>query len=425
MHHLGIATRFSLVLACSLAASCGSESKPDAGKSDAKTDPGKLDAGKTDAGKTDAGKTDAGKTDEGKTSAAEPTPTDTAVVEPLVEPAVEGEVAITPIAPTPFTATWREVTIPEAIELAPLDVGVLGIGASGYYQLVDGQLAALTFDRALEDGEEVIGVWPDDAWVIERREKLVENEDPITEIRLLKLRDGSRWVPQAYAGEQRFELDDHDFRKSTRAKGGLLVSAGGVTERVAGNGESPVAGAHRGDVIDFIETSTGKIYVISKEGDTFHVVTDCADEACVSEKSRALPLSGWTFGRQVTRDRNSVSVLASAAGRRFVLHARPTGWALGEFPAGTNELSGIWASEDGGLWIKVHDGELMHRDPEGTWRSVALPEGLGGITFALTSDQKELWIAGTIASAPAVFATQANAQAAAPAAPAEPSAPSE
>lgn len=412
--HLGIATRLSLVLACSLAGCSGSSDagKPEAGKADAKTD-----AAKTEAPEADAAKADESKADEGKIEPAEPAepqPTDTAAPpsDPVVEPGPVAEVEVTPIAPTAHTPTWRSIASPgEPIELVDLSAGVLGKGASGYFQIADGQLAPVTFDPAAEG--DVFGVWPDDAWVIERREKPDENDEVIVTIRLMKLRDGKRWVPQAYAGEQRFVLADQQFRKSTRAKGGLLVSESGTTERLAGNGEPPVIGSHRGELVDYLETDSGKVYVISKEGETFHVVADCSDEACVAEKSRALPLTGWTFTRPITRDRHAASMLASASGREFVLHVRPQGWALGEFPAGVNKPETMWASADGGLWIQGAD-TLWHRDPSGVWQTVALPEGLVGISVAVTTDQRELWIAGTLGDAPVVFATQANAQASAP-----------
>jgi hypothetical protein len=257
--------------------------------------------------------------------------------------------------------------------------------------------------------------------VVERREKEVDGELQ-TQVRLMKLRDGNRWVPQAYAGEQRFKLEGHQFRKSTRAKGGLLVTFEGTTERLAGNGEPPVIGSHRGELVDYVETDSGKVYVISKDAETFHVVSDCSDDACVAENSRALPLNSWTFAHQVTRDRHAASMLATSGAREFVLHVRPSGWALGEFPAGSGKPETMWASEDGGLWIQAADA-LWHRDPDGNWRAVALPEGLSGMSVAVTTDQTELWIAGTLGGGPAVFATHANAQQSAPSAPPEPAAP--
>jgi hypothetical protein len=426
MHHLGTTSKFSVLLACTLAACSGSS---DSGKADA----GKGDAAKTDAAKTEPAKTEPAKTEpattDAKTTAAEPAdpaepqPTDTAAppTDPVVEPAAPGEVAITPIAPTAHTAAWRTIPSPsEAVELVVLNAGVLGKSAGGFHQIVDGQLATITFEEP--PTSDVLGVWPDDAWFIESEIKKIDDEEK-TMIRLMKLRDGKRWVPQAYAGEQKFVLEDHTFRKSTRAKGGMLVTQADVVERIAGNGDAPVIGSHRGRVVEYIETDSGKVYVISEDGDEIHVVIDCADDACVAEKGLKLPLTGWTFGRQATRDRHAASVLASAAGREFVLHARPQGWALGEFPAGSGKPEAMWSTDDGGLWIQAAD-ELWHRDPDGTWRDVALPEGVAEISVAVTTDQKELWIAGTLGGAPAAFATHANAQEPAPAsAPTEPAAP--
>lgn len=350
-----------------------------------------------------AGCTDKSDTGEPPQPVAEPSST---LPEPILPFTL---VEITPISATPHTATWRRIEVEERIELLDLDGGVLGKGrdTNRDYQLVDGRLEP--FDFFPFDG--VFGVWPDDAWSIAQR-----YTHDLSSTRLLHLRDGKDWVTESYSGSDSTGAS-YVFRKSTRAQGGLLAMKDGVIERVAGIGPPPVIGSYRGELVEFIEAREGKVYVISKQGQTreqgraFHVVTDCADEACVRETSRSLPLTAlWSFERPVTRDAEAVSMIASADGRGFVLDAGPAGWALSEFPNG-NLLAGIWASEDGGLWVQDSGhGVLWRRGPLGTWRSVALPEGITGITVAITADRKELWVSGAASdpTSPLVFAMDAN-----------------
>jgi hypothetical protein len=314
-------------------------------------------------------------------------------------------VEITPIAPTPHTPVWRSIEVrgetKERILFVDLEAGVLGKGSTttGFYQIVDGHLDPIDFVTKY-DGD-VMGIWPDDAWAIEMRFNEV-----LASIRLLHIREGKSWGPEPYHGAERLTDAILQFRKSTRAQGGLLVTKDGVTERLAGSGPPPVVGSYRGELVDYIEAREGKVYVISKEDETFHVVVDCADEACVREKSRSLPLIDWTFSRHVTRDAESVSMLAKAGRRRFVLDVGPAGWALSEFPEDSRPEA-MWASEDGGLWVVGRRDVLWHRDPSGTWRTLGLPAGIFGITAAMTADRTELWISGNSDSDPVVFATPA------------------
>lgn len=328
------------------------------------------------------------------------------------QPPAIAEVEIKPIALTPRTPDWRSIEIrqerDEGFELVVLQAGVLGKGPSTYYHAIDGQLVPVGLEPGL-DGD-VFGVWPDDAWTIAYRHA---EELRRTTVRLLKLHEGKEWATQPYAGAERFDLEDHRIRKSTRSMGGLLVTSKGVTERLAGSGEPPVVGAHRGELVEFFETREGKVYVVSKEGETFHVVIDCADQTCVSEKSRALPLTDWTFTSPIPRSSDAISVLASAAGREFVLDGGPAGWALTELSRGAYRPAGMWAAEDGGLWIQPSElpppyqnprditgtipwpaDALWHRDRSGTWWTVELPYNFVRITAAVTTDQRELWILG-------------------------------
>jgi hypothetical protein len=73
----------------------------------------------------------------------------------------------------------------------------------------------------------------------------------------------------------------------------------------------------------------------------------------------------------------------------------------------------MWPTKDGGLWTRI-GAELLHRDPEGGWRRISLPEGAAQFSAAMQGDQSELVLAVVVDGKTAVFATQANAQAPAP-----------
>lgn len=361
------------------------------------------------------------------TTAIEPEPT-TAIEppgpepEPPPEPDIDSpsapaeatEIAINPWSATAFTAAWTLAAEPsEALALVlELDAGVLGRSGSTWYQLgADGSLVVAQMD--VEPKLPVLGVWPSDAWFVdERMRKLDDSDMEYQEIRLMKLRGGNRWVPQAYNGDQWFHPGTDDWNEahmSTRS--GMLVYPGslGSITRVAGKHGDPAIGAHRGTAIDFIEAGSGKIYVISSDGDSYYAQIECEDDACVADKAQKLPLGSWVFGRKASRGKHSVSVLASSSGREFILHHRgkSDGWLLDELPAG-EKPQGMWASQEGGLWT-LTGATLRWRDTESVWREVALPEGMTSPSVALSEDRKQVFVSGLVGAAAKVFTTSANA----------------
>lgn len=322
-----------------------------------------------------------------------------------------GTVGVSPIMLTDASAVWRTAASPDqALALLDLQAGVLGLGAGGYYDIADDGQLRLRAEIEAPAGE-LLGVWPSDTWYIEQRTETLDDraDGEIRELRLMRLRGGKRWVPQAFEGEQRFVDEGHDFRKANT--GGLIAFHPEMDSwtRVADNGDDPEIGVYKGEsMLDFIETRARKYYVISEDTEHVYVQTDCADEACVADKTKMLPLgTKWSFGRQATRQRHSATVVATAASRKFLLHYESGGWKLEEFTSG--QADAMWATKDGGLWVR-DDQQLMHRDPDGGWRKLALPEGLTGISAAITEDLGEVWVAGLVGGKPAVFATHANAQ---------------
>ncbi len=354
-----------------------------------------------------------------------PEPTDGEPTPPGLDPAPP-EIAIQPWSTTPHTATWTLRAEPsEPVALVDMKAGVLGRAGTRWVTLgADGSLADVVM--SVEPKLPIDGVWPSDAWFVDRRSRM-EGDDEMEfeyhEIRLMKLRDGKRWVPQLVPGqsEQWFHpgTDDwHETRISTLS--GMIVynvtSFRDVT-RVAGRYPDPDLGPHRGDVVDFVETGKAEVYILSRDADGTYAQTQCEDEECVKLNARKLPLSSWTFGEQVARGKHAVSLLAKSGERSFVLHYRgKPGWLLDELPAGETP-TGFWASEEGGLWT-LSGETLRWRDTESVWHDVALPEGLVTPTIALTGDRKQIFVSGVVGGAAKIFSTDANAIA--PAKPATP-----
>jgi hypothetical protein len=361
---------------------------------------------------------------DGGTIAAD-TGTATPIVAPPVEPvapppipvAAPGEVAINPWFASPHTATWLLAAEPaETLTfVGSVQAGVLGRTATTWLQLGEGgQLVAAEMD--VEPKADIQGVWPSDAWWIDERwiKEEEEMEMEYQEIRLMKLRGGNRWVPQEYNFNQWFHpgTDGELHQRASTLSGMLVISGFDNITRVAGKHPDPVVGPHRGEIREIIESGSGKVYVISSDSGLLAQI-ECEDDACIAEKAAKLPVSDCIFGRQVARGRHSVSMAMTCSGREFILHHRgkSDGWLLDELPAG-EKPSGMWASEEGGLWTLTAE-RLRWRDTESVWRDVALPEGLTAASFALTEDRKQVWLAGTVGGTPKVFTTNANAEVAA------------
>jgi hypothetical protein len=416
--------RLALVLV-SLSACTNPDSASKAGEgkdAPAAAKPEADDAKKAEPETPEVGKTEPPKPEvaDSEPKQLEPQPPDPAT---LIPTAPEGEVAIKPWATIPHSATWRLVAEPsEAIAFSmDLGAGVLGRAGSNWYQRSDdGQLVPTTMD--VEPELPILGVWPSDAWFVQSRTKK-EDDFEYIELRLMKLRGGDRWVPQVYeggGGEQWFHPGtDHEVAPHISTRSGMLVYSDefDFITRVAGKHPDPEIGAHFGEVVDFVESGAGNVYVLSHDQSTYYAQIHCAlaDESCVTTNSMKLPLSSWTFDRKVARGKHSVSVLARSGDRHFVLHHRgkSDGWLLDELPPGERPV-GMWASEEGGLWTLTGE-HLRWRDTESVWHDVALPEGMTKPTAALTEDRKEVWVAGQVGGATKVFAASANAAAPEPA----------
>jgi hypothetical protein len=179
-----------------------------------------------------------------------------------------------------------------------------------------------------------------------------------------------------------------------------------TVSRVAGKHTDLYIGKREG-VIDYVETHSGRVYVLIDDDAGIHARTLCDLEAdeCV-EHTGTLPEGKWTFAGQLARGKNSVTLGASDDGRDRLLHydGKPERWLLEDL-ATTGAPPRMLGTTDGGMWTLAGE-TLRHRDPSGKWRDVALPEGMRGPSVALGEDRKELWISGLVDGAPKVFATQ-------------------
>ncbi|MCR9159474.1 MAG: hypothetical protein ACE37F_22785 [Nannocystaceae bacterium] len=310
---------------------------------------------------------------------------------------------------------WTSLATPaEPVSLVLLDRGVLGRAKAGWFQLDEAD-AFTGVELSRDPTSPIVGMWPDDAWFVQERfRKYGGVGEEYLELRLMRLRGGKRWVPQVFSGsgEQWFHpgTDDELTPRMSRRSGMLVYGTLDDITRVGGKHDDPVVGPHRGEAIDFIETGRGLVYVLSVDDGSYYAQTECADEACVSRKAQRLPLSGWQFGRDVPRGKWSVSVLASAGEREFVLHHRGKsgGWVLDELPGG-QKPSFTWASQEGSLWTQTGES-LRLRDTEGRWFDVTLPKGLASPSFAVTSDRARVVVAGLAAGKPGLWSTAANVE---------------
>ena len=325
------------------------------------------------------------------------------------------EIEIVPWAVERRTPTWTALADPpESAPLVALDSGVLGKAESAWYQLDEAD-AFTAVELSRDPSSPIVGMWPDDAWFVQERwRKYDGGEEEYLELRLMRLRGGKRWVPQVYggSGEQWFHpgTEDELTPRMSRRSGMLVYGLLDDITRVRGKHDDPVVGPHRGEAIDFIETGRGRVYVLSIDDGTYYAQSECEDEACVAEKASKFPLSGWKFGREVPRGKWSVSVLATAGEREFVLHHRGKsgGWVLDELPAG-EKPSFTWSSQEGSLWTQT--GETLRlRDTEAKWFDVDLPEGLTGLSVAVTKDRRRVVIGGMVGGKPKLFTTEGNVE---------------
>src|SRR5690606_8544593 len=319
-------------------------------------------------------------------------------------------VPIKPFTPTPATVPWRELqTLDEpSLELVSVASGVVARSRSGVYELgKDGQLA-LQPELTLP-GAPLLGHWPKDVWYAEATPVEPDSDGrPTFDYRVHRLDREHRWVAHEYKRQQSFR--GQALRKGWHA--GVLVRDGGLLIRLGHRKPAPKIGMRMGKIVlDTIETASGRLYNISQRPNGVYVQETCFSQSCIDEHAKKLPSGNeWSFSIQVPRQRNSFSMVATVkldgAISHQLLHYETGGWSLEPL---LREPTGLWPAEDGGLWMLI-GGELRYRTAKGQWYAIALPDGAGKVSAAISADLRELWIAARVGERTVVFATEAIVQ---------------
>lgn len=318
-----------------------------------------------------------------------------------------------PIVAADILVPWREVTTLAAGTAPdgffPFATGVLAGVAPNFYT-ADATGAWVPVDGLEAPPGAVSGHWPDESWAFQY--KTMNDRAVTTRVRLLRLR-GKRWVPQTLLADQwRFSEDVGATRKSWKI--GYFAVVDRTLLRVASNGLEAPDLRYRGSLMDIVDSKAGDVFTLTEDGGAYYVQTACADQACVDANAIPLPPGSWEWAASIPRQKHSVSLTLrepATSRRTHVLHYETGGWRLEALPDG-NVLLALWPTADGGLWAQTETG-LLHRDPAGAWRKVALPEGvqpIGRVFAAMTGDMSELWLLGTRSGAQVVLAAAAKAQ---------------
>ncbi len=318
---------------------------------------------------------------------------------------------VVPWSPAPRTVEWAPQAAPAAVvQFEPqVDAGLIGRAGTQWLTLgPDGALTPVSFDR--EPAAALQGRWPDDVWFVEMRERKYD-EFPVHELRLVKLRGGDRWVPQARGREQWWHpgtMDEDEPHMSTFS--GMLVYPDSLEriDRIAGRTDAPRLFKVRGKPYDFVETHKGKLYIFSDDDAGTYAQGECWDDECVASTSKRLPAGTWRFGARVARGKFSVSVVASSAGETYMLNniGKHGDWRLETLPRGET-LVGMWPSDDGSLWT-FNGSALRWRDTDGKWHEVAPPDGFTIRSVAMSGDRQRVWLSGEQGGSPALVNAPAN-----------------
>ncbi|MBZ5711674.1 hypothetical protein [Nannocystis pusilla] len=351
----------------------------------------------------------------------EPAPPEPAGDAPPVDPAAAPPDEITtpaalvaaPIVAAEHQAAWRDVvTLPATPALKGfqyLATGVLAGAGADFYTL-DAAGAWVAAGIGAPPGH-LVGHWPDEVWAVEHGQ--TRDRALLPRLRLHRLRGSSRWVPQAIGTDQWVETDRLGPVRKSWNVGFLAILDNGLV-RVAGNGApDPDLPMVRGSLRDIVESKAGALYTLA-EDNGYYVQIACADADCVQTNATPLPPGAWEWEHTIPRQKHSVSMTLrdpATGATDHILHYETGGWKLEALPAGAR-FAGLWPTTDGGLWAQTADA-LLHRDPAGAWRSVALPADVsatGPVFAAMPRAMTELVIMGVRGGAPVLLATAARAQ---------------
>lgn len=296
--------------------------------------------------------------------------------------------------PAPGIAKWEERPgLSEIQGFHPLVMGVLAeCGPDGGKWCELGRDDRLTPSKMLTpDEQDIVGIWPSDAWRVEREEGEAEMEDPSGLYAMWVFVDFQRWNTKRFARKKRIEveLDAHSEMAGNPSAvsrkgwaGGMLLLDGFLVHHIPAT-TGPVKLS--GDVWDVFEAESGRMLLVVHHGNhRLTVEPHCPGKSCVG--GPVLELQGetrspdpWDFPLDVPRGGDSLTIVAEHDAGPYLLHYdAPAKGASATFhreevPVRVS-TSMLWPDAHGGLWLETDDA-LAYRDASGRWLEVTPPTG--------------------------------------------------
>ena len=205
-----------------------------------------------------------------------------------------------------------------------------------------------------------------------------------------------------------------------------------IFRRLAGENFAPVDlawdEAEDGRVRELYETPSGRllVFVEGKDGQLEVVERPRCRQACTQERVvLSAEFEDKPLGEYVARGEDLVSLGVRASwnadASTQLLHRDAKGWSLEDMPVEQGELRRMVAGSEGALFAvfgfpagkDAEDEQLWHRDGEGQWQALELPEALTaperaeGIALDLDLarvDEQQIWVAANAGEAHAVYA---------------------
>ncbi len=365
---------------------------------------------------------------------AEPSEPEPAEPEPS-KPAPIEHLGVTEVNLEPHVVAWREVaTLPG--DAAPrgfvyFATGILAGTYPNFYSVdATGTLVSVTID---EPPGALSGQWPEEAWAIERSPNDSTDDEATGRLRLHRLRNNTRWVPQTIAGDTWIARESVEVLRKSWKVGYLVKTNAGLLRVAGGSSANPDHSAPSPwQLKDLVESRSGRIYALLGSaldedegyGDAL-VQAPCTARACKGPNLMYLPDGDWSWDHSIPRQKHDVSIIAVGGSEGNILHFEAGDWKLENL--NRVDLEALWPTNDGGMWAQANiwsqepsRRRLLHRDPKGKWREVALPEGVklpegplldSDVFAAIDSKMGELWLIGSRDGVQTVFVTPANAQA--------------
>jgi len=333
----------------------------------------------------------------------------------LVKPALEAE-------PEPELPWARVASFDAPIDFAPLTTGVLLSAGDQTLTLEGGELVEAPA-KALKHGPPQ-GAWPDNAWTTKTR---VEERAGLY-LRMSKWKGNNRWVAQPikdvpndlmWEDDGRWYENYGEFWGHVGGRGGYLLAVYDWEDtitfrRLAGKNFAPIDWtwddeSNANAPLDVFEAPSGRLFVFSRDDDGTMNVDErgFCRQNCKVERHELAKLEPGAYPKaSVALDDEHLAVgfakLDSGPSTKQLAIGGEGQWIVESAPVATKVFHAYTAGASGELFAVVGFGErgdgeqLWHRDREGEWTALALPEGVGedGARFELArADADTLWVA--------------------------------